>query len=329
MAGQKWDAGGSPYNQVVLFANANENANPSSGDLTLFTYVAGFTSVKQAAKIDGNWHVFFGGRGSGSVFVQRDLEAESTASGTRDISDGNRKTLIGHGGKTGGNDAYDGMQSVVMMFDRYLDTSEREQLYYALTSDLAQVLEPANQTPFLVSVPAGGGAVTGTGALDLQTSQVDGSGVIGRIGSGALSAQTSEVAGTGTVGGVVTGTGTLADQDSAISGAGVVGRVGTGALSSQASFVDGVGSVVTAGSVTGTGTIDAQDSSVAGTGIIGRVGTGDLASQTSEVSGAGVLGRVGTGAVQCGTATINGIGIVSGNITGTGGLAFSVECGFR
>ena len=33
------------------------------------------------------------------------------------------------------------------------------------------------------------------------------------------------------------------------------------------------------------------------------------------------LVRVGTGAVQCGTATINGIGIVSGNITGTGGLA--------
>ena len=99
--------------------------------------------------------------------------------------------------------------------------------------------------PYLAA--AGGGAVTGTGALDLQTSQVDGSGVIGRIGSGALSAQTSEVAGTGTVGGVVTGTGTLAYQDSAISGSGVVGRVGTGALSSQASFVDGVGSVVTAG----------------------------------------------------------------------------------
>ena len=171
------------------------------------------------------------------------------------------------------------------------------------------------------NVASGGGAVTGTGDIDAQASQVDGSGVIGRVGTGTLSAQASEVSGTGVVGNAVTGTGTLDSQESSLSGLGVIGRVGSGSLESQSSTVDGTGAVVTVGAVTGTGSIDCQASDVSGAGIIGRKATGALASQTAELSGVGLIGRSGTGAIQCGTATINGIGIVSGNITGTGGIA--------
>ena len=162
ICGQKWDSGGSPYNQVMLAANSNDTFAARSGAFAFLSY-SGYTSASYSdSKVDGDWHVFAGQRAStthsiivdGAVAWQWSTEA-------RDVSDGKRYTLIGNGGKGTAVDAYNGQQAVVLMWNRALTLDEHARVNTILRSQLNVLLETVNQSPLIFDLGGGGG---GSGA---------------------------------------------------------------------------------------------------------------------------------------------------------------------
>ena len=158
IAGQKWDPGGSPFNQVVLGANMAENFTNNQGRLgfVMYTVGTGAVGIQLVDVIDGNWHTFFGVRQDTNFHIGINYRAftTKTSQDVADISDGKRYTLIGNGGKNSSSDAYGRNQAFVLMFNRALTESEAHRIHYILTSDLRQLLKPANDDPYLISAGA-------------------------------------------------------------------------------------------------------------------------------------------------------------------------------
>jgi hypothetical protein len=109
--------------------------------------------------------------------------------------------------------------------------------------------------------------ITGTGALNAQSSTVSGAGTVQWVGTGALSAQSATVSGEGTVEDAdsgITGTGALASASATMAGAGVGLSTGTGALSAASSTMEGVGIV----QWVGIGALSAGFATMAGEGTV-------------------------------------------------------------
>lgn len=156
---------------------------------------------------------------------------------------------------------------------------------------------------------AGGGGITGAGALAAQASALDGAGTGKSTGTGALAAEAAQLDGAGFVG-AITGTGDLAAQDAAMAGAGLSFSIGTGALGAQTATLDGAG----AGGSSGAGDLAAGDAALDGVAIGSSRGAGALAAAAAQIDGSGTVGDgiTGTGALAAAAAQLDGAGTVSG-----------------
>jgi hypothetical protein len=125
---QKNDAGGSPFAQAAMMANANSGGTYSSGSFAFFTYnaLAGTSSVAVASMCDGNFHVYIGVRQGTNHILYRDGVQQTTSSLTvRNIlQSASRYTAVGSRGN-GTTEAFSGDVPFAMMLD------------YAITPDLA------------------------------------------------------------------------------------------------------------------------------------------------------------------------------------------------
>ena len=160
---------------------------------------------------------------------------------------------------------------------------------------------------------AGGGTVTGTGAITEGVGVVSGSGVRGVTGSSTIVETVGAIAGIATR--EVTGSGSLAGLVGVISGSGTVGNVvtGTGAIAEGVGVVSGSG----IREIIGSGSMTELVGVLSGTGSRVITGSGSLTELTGTLSGAGSRVITGSGAVTETTGRIIGVEVPS-NIGGGG-----------
>lgn len=156
IAGQKWDPAGGVFNQTFLAANSNGSFGVNSGSIAFLSYESGATGLSAGGYVDGAWHVFTAVRQSTAHYLDVDGTNVANTIGTvRDISTGSRYTLVGDGGKNSSEDAYNGEQAVVLMWNRALSTSERAEINRVIRYELYRLVEPLTQSIW-VPTAAGG-----------------------------------------------------------------------------------------------------------------------------------------------------------------------------
>lgn len=205
------------------------------------------------------------------------------------------------------------------------------------TWTVADFIEAAIMASFKAG--AGGGGVTGAGAITLPLVEVAGSGVRTSKGTGAIALPEAQVAGAGVrtskgagaitlplieVAGVgervVPGAGSITLPLIEVAGAGTVGAVitGAGAITLPAAEVAGSG-VRTA---KGTGNIPLPEIAVSGAGVRTAKGTGVITLPALVAAGAGVRTSNGAGAITLPLMAVDGAGNVFSGVGGSGALTF-------
>ena len=193
MLAQKNDAGGSPFAQCALFANAGSNAAYVAGSVCFFTYNNTNIGVTAAGACDGKWHVFVGVRRGYNHEIWRDgilLNAVSNA--PLQITQANRYTAIGSRGN-GTTESYTKDAALAWAWNRALKASEIAEL----SANPWQLFQPRTQ---YIPVSAAGGtqAESGGSSASVVVTAI-GAGTAVEITSGGSSASVLVTAvGTGT-----------------------------------------------------------------------------------------------------------------------------------
>jgi hypothetical protein len=131
---QKNDAGGSPYGQACLSANANEWNNHVDGSFTFYTYHSdlGSRGIAVAGMCDGNWHLFAGVRSGTTLLLYRDgvLVGSEDKNFAVDITNApnSRYTALGSRGN-GMTQSYSKSIAIAWSWDRVLSPAEIVPLY--------------------------------------------------------------------------------------------------------------------------------------------------------------------------------------------------------
>jgi len=145
---QKNDAGGAPFAQGGLAANADSLASGSSGSFSFFTYNAstsGITGVASSGAIDGNSHVWLGTRFGNVLGIYKDgLLLNSAVVGIAAItqSSPSRYTAIGSRGN-GTSEGYDRNTYFAASWNRALSNEEIK----SISANPWQILE--DQTEYI------------------------------------------------------------------------------------------------------------------------------------------------------------------------------------
>lgn len=284
---QKNDAGGSPFAQCALIANAGNNGLGSSGNFSFLTYNTVSSGVASAGgtAVDGNWHLWAAVRRGTSHELYRDgILIASSSLTVRSISQASRYTAIGSRGN-GTTEGYSRNVSMAAGFNRALLPSE----IATISANPWQVFAPV-QRSIWEPVAAGGPVTHDT--------------------SGALAGQLGSIAGTAAHVAVHNTNGTPTGQLGSVAGSAARLRAfsSTGALTGQGASI--VGSAARAGGATThdtTGTPTGQGSAVVGT-----------AAHVAIHGTSGTL--VGTSALLAGTAVHNIPHGTSGDLTGPGSV---------
>lgn len=149
---------------------------------------------------------------------------------------------------------------------------------------------------------AGGGAITGTGAIIDSGETISGQATVIINASGAVTDSGEAISGAGAS--LITGTGAVADGGGAIAGSGTVQASGTGAFADSGESIEAEASVT----IAGTGAVTDAGEAAGGTGAAVVSGTGSITDGGEIISAGGGVHRTGTGALADAGETISGSG---------------------
>jgi hypothetical protein len=202
---QKNDAGGSPFSQVAMLANANSSAGAASGNFSFFIFDSSSVGVTDTGGVDGRWHVWVGRRRGTAHEIWRDgqLRATTTSAALNLSQFSTRYLAIGSRGN-GTTDAYGGDVAAALGYNLALPDEELR----GLTPETIWRLWPRR----LVPRPSTFTAVTGfTLTADSGTYSVTGQ-AAGLVAARRVVADQGSYAVTGQAANLIRAVRLLADQ---------------------------------------------------------------------------------------------------------------------